>query len=220
MAFGLFNSGAAAAYARSFTPWKANGGFDNVKSDIGKEMFSKIPLLNFKAEVEMAKAGLAGYTGAKKQQMVNESSERIMDKKIEYYDRDREDRQKNAKKAALVQMLGGSGASRAVANRGSSSELLRGFTGGDPGVMASNLTGINSRLQAEAANQNARGQAAAVSAITGIPQGSSTPEPQITMPQSRTQTVQPVAPAPVTSGGGSEFDFDQALTNILEQSKK
>ncbi len=220
MAFGLFNSGSAAAYARSFTPWQANGGFDNVKSDIGKEMFSKIPFLNFKAEVEMAKAGLAGYTGAKKQQMVNETEERIWDKRIEFQDRDREDRQKNAKKAALVQMLGGGGASRAVANRGGSSELLKGFTGNDPLIMASNVTKLEAGLAADAANRGTRGQAAAVSAIQGIPQGSSTPEPRVTMPQPRTQSVQPVAPAPVTAGGGREFEFDQAVTNIREQSKK
>ena len=220
MAFGLFNSGAAAAYARSFTPWQANGGFDNVKSDIGKEMFSQIPFLNFKAEVEMAKAGLAGYTGAKKQQMVNDSAERVMDKKIEYWDRNREDVQKEKRKGALVSMLGGGGVSRSIANRGGTDQL-RGVLSGGNGPLADTLSNsrTDSAITADVMNQIAPGKAAAITAIRSRVD-SSTPTPQLQLPQAQPQAVQPTAPAPVTSGSDSEFDFDQALTKILERSTK
>lgn len=107
----LFSSGAAQAYANSFRPWKPNGGFENVKSDVGKKIFSEIPFMNFKAELEMAKAGLREYGGTVRQDMVNEAS---IEKTKIMYDRDN---QESNKKAALSRLLsGGLGAS----NRGSS----------------------------------------------------------------------------------------------------
>ena len=207
MAFSLFNSGAAQAYANSFSPWKANGGYDKVKSEIGKDIFTQIPFLNFQAEVEMAKAGLAGYTGATKQKMVTDSNERIVDAKIDAQDRDREDWQKENRKGAIAKMLsgaGGGGAARAIANRGGTAGLknLLG-PGGDPLVDANAVEGQDQQLTARAHNYIAPAKAAVQNAIAGIPQGVKSSGGQVQLTQPTVQPLQ-VAPQPSVSSGKSE----------------
>ena len=218
MAFSLFNSGAAQAYANSFSPWKANGGYDKVKSEIGKDIFTQIPFLNFKAEVEMAKAGLAGYTGATKQKMVTDSNERINEAKIEYYDRDREDRQKESKKAALAQMLsggGGGGAARSIANRGSSAELMGVMRGGDPLTDAVAITRNEQGLRGMAHNDIAPVAAATRTALRGATNVPASSNTQLQLPTVTTPQVQQ-APAPSVSSGGSEFSIDATMQSILK----
>ena len=81
MAYSLFNSGAAAAYANSFRQRNPYGGFDEIKSDLGKETFGKIPFLNFKAELDMAKAGLKEVGATHRQHITNEASKEITEMK-------------------------------------------------------------------------------------------------------------------------------------------
>lgn len=217
MAFSLFNSGAAQAYANSFSPWKANGGYDKVKSEIGKDIFTQIPFLNFKAEVEMAKAGLAGYTGATKQKMVTDSNERINEAKIDFYDRDREDTQKENRKGAIARMLGGGGsAAGAIANRGSASEILRQTNGGSALEVANSMTNADRSLTADIYNRNAQGIKAVETAlqVTGSsPQSSGT---QLRAPTTQQVTLQTPSAAPVSSSK-QEVDKVKQLDAYIDQ---
>lgn len=165
MAFALFNSGAAQAYANSFQPWKANGGYDKVKSTVGQEIFTKIPFMNFQAEMEMAKAGLAGYTGAKKQKMVNDSAERMQSERLKYAENEREDIQKENRKLAISRMFGSSSAG-AIAARGSTSELMGAMTGGDPLASHRYVTNGDSAGLADVYNRTSEGRAGAAGLIS------------------------------------------------------
>lgn len=109
----LFRSGAAQSYASSFRPWRPTGGFKDVKSDVGKKLFTEIPFMNYKGELAMAQAGLREYGGTLRQKMVNDAA---LEKTKIMYNRDEKGQEMN-KKAALARLLGG-GAST-IANRGS-----------------------------------------------------------------------------------------------------
>ena len=101
-----FNSGAARAYANNFRTWQPNGGWKNIKSDIGKTLFTEIPFVNFQAELDMAKAGLSQYGTTVRQKMVNENALEQLEKRQEFA-------KEQNKKSALIKLLsGGSGAAR------------------------------------------------------------------------------------------------------------
>ena len=109
-----FSSGAAQAYANSFKPWRPNGGFENVKSDVAKELFGETPFLNFKAEVEMAKAGLQNYAANKKQFENDQAAKEIWEMKMEDAD---DSSPRKSKAAALSSLLAGGAGSLAGGGR-------------------------------------------------------------------------------------------------------
>lgn len=119
MSFSLFNSGLAQAYGNSFRPWRPNGGFENVKSDMAKKYMSAIPAANFKAGMDMARAGLDNYTGLLKTEMANDALKERLEMTIEAN-----------KKAALRNMLGRSLGSRAGGSSGGGVSLA-----GDAGLL-------------------------------------------------------------------------------------
>ena len=216
MAFQLFNSGAAQAYANSFQPWKANGGFDNVKSTVATDILTKVPFLNFQAEVEMAKAGLMGYTGTKKQKMVNDTQKELLEMRLDFAESDREDRQKENKRAALARMLsGGGGAARAIANRGSSAELAGVMRGGDPLSGAVAISNAEARLQGDMHSRIAPVTAATKTAIQGTP---APPPSSNTTLQVQPQTVKTpeVKPAPSVKSEENDFDYNAAMAEVYK----
>jgi hypothetical protein len=211
MAYALFNSGAAAAYANSFRQRSPYGNFKDVKSNVGTEIFSKIPFMNFKAEVEMAKAGLEEAAATKRQKMVNDASIKINEMR---YDKDGD--KSSAKKAALARMLssGGSG----MAGSGSTAQVASGlqFGGGDPLDMVVNVTNKNAALDNEA---NARTEPIAAAAANGIKNmpnsvgGSGAPVAPVQAPASA--PVQ-VAPAPSVK---SKVSVDDVMADVLKNWK-
>lgn len=147
MAYSLFNSGAAAAYANSFRQRNPYGGFDEIKSDLGKETFGKIPFLNFKAELDMAKAGLKEVGATHRQHITNEASKEITEMKYG----DKGGGGSNAKKAALARMLAGGSGSVAKRSGGVTSNTLLQMLGNrrDPLADAVTDTRLNSALDAD-----------------------------------------------------------------------
>ena len=124
----LFRSGAAQAYAQSFDPWRPTGNFRNLKSDEAKELFSSIPFVNFKAELDMAKNALREYGGTVRQTSVN-------DTRLELEDKRNEANKQQNKRNALIKMLSGtSGAmNRSGGGTGSSNDrLLQSLISGSP----------------------------------------------------------------------------------------
>lgn len=124
----LFNSGAARAYAQSFDPWTPTGNYRNLKSDEAKELFSSIPFVNFKAELDMAKNALREYGGTVRQTSVN-------DTRLELEDKRNEANKAQNKRNALIKMLSGtSGAmNRSGGGTGSSNDkLLQSLLSGNP----------------------------------------------------------------------------------------
>ena len=124
----LFRSGAAQAYAQSFDPWRPTGNFRNLKSDEAKELFSSIPFVNFKAELDMAKNALREYGGTVRQTSVN-------DTRLELEDKRNEANKAQNKRNALIKMLSGtSGAmNRSGGGTGTNNdELLQSLLSGNP----------------------------------------------------------------------------------------
>ena len=229
MSFALFNSGAAQAYANSFQPWKANGGFDKVQSTVATDIFTKIPFMNFQAEVEMAKAGLMGYTGAKKQQMVNDTSKELLGMKLDYYKENREDVQKENRKAALMRMMGSSGGGSSSANSVinsvlsgggvyDNSQLISAMHSGSVSGDAAAITRTEQGLRGAANADNAPIAGAVRTGIEGLPSappspGGGTPVPQ--QPVVRQVELQ-TPPAP-SVGSGKEFDVEASLQAALKK---
>lgn len=123
MAYALFNSGAAAAYANSFRQRQPYGNWaDDIKSDIGKETLGKIPFYNFQAELALAKQGLEEVGATKRQIDTNEASKKIAE--MRWGDSGGMDGA-NAKKAALSRLMSGTGtAQRRGGTSGITSQTL------------------------------------------------------------------------------------------------
>jgi hypothetical protein len=191
MAYALFNSGAAAAYANSFRQRSPYGNFKDVKSNVGTEIFSKIPFMNFKAEVEMAKAGLEEAAATKRQAMVNDASIKINEMR---YDKDGD--KSTAKKQAIARMLGSGGSG--MAGSGSTAQVASGlqFGGGDPLDRVVNVTNKNAALDNEGNARLAPLTAAATQAIQNAPKsvgGSGAPVAPVQAPASTKLQTPPVA---------------------------
>ena len=204
MAYALFNSGAAAAYANSFRQRNPYGGFENIKSDIGKETLGKIPFLNFKAEVEMAKAGLKEYGAAKRQNSHDEATVEVA--KMKY-----EDQGSTSKKAALARLMSGSGSAAKRTGGLTSASMLSQARRGDPMADALNFTRTNTALDADDAARRAPFNAMLGEAIQGIPQAKAPSAGQLTVQASPTSAVKPDALTPVTS----DRTRDSVLLEVL-----
>ena len=202
----LFNAGAARAYASNFRPWTANGGYESVKSDTAKQLFTKIPFVNFQAEVEMAKRGLMEEGSTLRQKMVNDTSLELLDKRQEFA-------KEQNKKGALIRMLsGGSGAAR----RGGSSNVasVQSLLGGDP---LSDTIAAGRQFQAIEGMVNADLAGVKAAAATGlkapIPQGGS-----------QVQLLQPgqsgTAPAPKAPELSSLRLDEDALNEVITETMK
>lgn len=192
MAYALFNSGAAAAYANSFRQRNPYGGFENIKSDIGKETLGKIPFLNFKAEVEMAKAGLKEYGATARQKYHDDAT--VERAEIMYGDKG-----STSKKAALARLMSGSGAAAKRTGGLTSASMLSQARRGDPMADALNFTRTNTALDADDAARRAPFNAMLGEAIQGIPQAKAPSGGQITVQSSPTPVLKPAARTPVTS---------------------
>ena len=208
MAYALFNSGAAAAYANSFRQRTPYGGFENIKSDIGKETLGKIPFLNFKAEVEMAKAGLKEYGATARQKYHDDAT--VERAKIMHGDKD--DQGNTSKKAALARLMSGSGAAAKRTGGLTSASMLAGISRRDPMAEALRATQTNTALDSDDATRRAGFNGMLSEAIKAIPQAKAPPSGQITVQASPTPAVKPAATESVKSEQ-SQTDF---LTNLLE----
>ena len=217
MAYSIFNSGAAQAYANSFKPHEGYGGFEKVKSNIGKNTFSKIPFLNFQAEVEMAKAGLAEVAATHRQDMVNDASLKINE--LRYGDPQGGDKSA-AKKAALARML--SSGAGAVASRSPMSGELMKMLGNrrDPLQEAVNVTMQNAKLDSEDEARSAEFKGALKAGLASL-QGNQgvtpTPKPssgggQITVQAPQSPQLQ-TAPSPSVK---SKVSVDDIMKSVLE----
>ena len=192
MAYALFNSGAAQAYANSFRQRTPYGGFENIKSDVGKETLGKIPFLNFQAEVEMAKAGLKEYGATTRQKYHDDAT-------VERADIIYGDRGSTSKKAALARLLSGSGAAAKRTGGLTSASLLSQAQRGDPMADALNFTRTNTALDSDDASRRGPYNAMLSEAIKGIPQAKAPSGGQITVQASPTPVVEPADRTPVTS---------------------
>ena len=199
MAYALFNSGAAAAYANSFRQRNPYGGFENIKSDIGKETLGKIPFLNFKAEVEMAKAGLKEYGATARQKYHDDAT--VERAEIMYGDKG-----STSKKAALARLMSGSGAAAKRTGGLTSASMLSGIGRRDPMAEALNFTRTNTALDSDDAARRGPYNAMLSEAIQGIPQAKAPSGGQITVQSSPTPQVKPAATTSVKSEQ-SEADF-------------
>ena len=189
MAYALFNSGAAAAYANNFRQRSPYGGFEQVKSTIGQETLAKTPFINFKAQVDMAQAALKEAGATKRQEMVNDASIEV--NKMRY---GKSGDGSTAKKQALARLMSGSG-STAQRGGGTSPYLQAIAQGGSPLDRAISFTNRDAQLSSDAYARFAQAEKAAVSGIQNIPTsvnsgGSSTPPPQSPAPTQQ-QTGKP-----------------------------
>ena len=192
MAYSLFNSGAAQAYANSFRQRTPYGGFENIKSDVGKETLGKIPFLNFQAEVEMAKAGLKEVGATVRQ--VSHDDATVERTEIMYGDKG-----STSKKAALARLMSGSGAAAKRTGGLTSASLLSQAQRGDPMADALNFTRTNTALDSDDAARRGPYNAMLSEAIQGIPQAKAPSGGQITVQASPTPEVKPSAVTSVKS---------------------
>lgn len=210
MTFQLFRPSVAANYASSFRPWTANGGYASVRSDMAKKYLTAIPAANFRAEAEMAKAGLDNYTGILKTEIANDALKERLQMQIDAN-----------KKTALRGMLG-----RTAAARGGSSGsvplagdagllgLIPGGAVGDPLSDAVTDTSNVRRLQqlvhgkspAYRAPATALTQAGEQILSQSVDRGGALQVPDVTVPQ-----VQ-AAPAPSTRLTEEENQSVEAFT--------
>lgn len=209
MAYGLFNSGAAASYAQSFRPVRPYGGFDEIKSTVATDTLTKIPFLNFQAEVDMAKAALQEVGANARQKNVSDTSLEI--NKMRY---DKDGDKSTAKKQALARMLG-SGAS--VAKRGGGGvgqRELFAMLGNrrNPLQEAVGATRLNSALDADDEARRTAFNATLASGIKTMPDNPGTPSGQITVPATPSTQVQPAD----LGGLNSPVDADSIMRSVLE----
>ena len=203
-----FSSGAAQAYANSFKPWRPNGGFENVKSDVAKELFGETPFLNFKAEVEMAKAGLQNYAANKKQFENDQAAKEIWEMKMEDAD---DSSPRKSKAAALSSLLAGGAGSLAGGRRkpGSSAYSPREVMGligkTNPMQDAVNFTNLNDQLTASGHNNMAQGTAAVRAALQGGPAVPKSGGAQLQVPAT-TPTQLQTPPAPSLESSKEELE--------------
>ena len=205
MAYALFNSGAAQAYANSFRQRTPYGGFENIKSDVGKETLGKIPFLNFKAEVEMAKAGLKEYGATTRQKYHDDAT--VERAEIMYGDKG-----STSKKAALARLMSGSGAVAKRTGGLTSASMLAGVGRRDPMAEALNFTRTNTALDADDAARRGPFDAMLSEAIKGIPQAKAPASGQITVQAGPTPEVKPSAVTSVKS----EQTRQDVLSQVLE----
>lgn len=159
MAYALFNSGAAQAYANSFRQRTPYGGFENIKSDVGKETLGKIPFLNFQAEVEMAKAGLKEFGAATRQKTHDDATIEVAKMK---YEAEADAR----KRGAMARFAGGSGS---MARRTGGASYLQMIDPKSPLVAATEFTNQNIALDRGIGAQQAGFNAGQVNGINSIP---------------------------------------------------
>ena len=198
MAYALFNSGAAAAYANSFRQRQPYGNWaDDIKSDIGKETLGKIPFYNFQAELAMAKQGLEEYGATKRQIDTNEASRDIAE--MRWGDQGGT-LGGNAKKAALARLMSGtSGAQKRGGTSGITSQTLLQMAGQGnetPLGMLVEQTQAFTGLDKADASQRAPYDAAMgaiIQRLPGIPDQSGGRQLQVT-PQQTPQLQTPAAP--------------------------
>jgi hypothetical protein len=198
MAYALFNSGAAAAYANSFRQRQPYGNWaDDIKSDIGKETLGKIPFYNFQAELAMAKQGLEEYGATKRQIDTNEASRDIAE--MRWGDQGGTPGG-NAKKAALARLMSGtSGAQKRGGTSGITSQTLLNLAGQSNesplGMLAeqtSVFTGLD-RADAEQRRPYDTGMGAYIKNLPGMPAPPNGGQLQV-QPQQTPQLQTPAAP--------------------------
>ena len=208
MAYGLFNSGAAASYAQSFRPVRPYGGFDEIKSTVATDTLTKIPFLNFQAEVDMAKAALQEVGANARQKNVSDTSLEI--NKMRY---DKDGDKSAAKKAALSRLMG-SGASMAKRGGGGvGSRELMGMLAQrrSPLDHALNVTQKNSALDADNEARMTAFNATLASGIKNMPEAPSGGG-EITVQGPAPTQVRPVE----MSGLKSDVDVDEIMRSVLE----
>lgn len=208
--FQLFRPSVAANYASSFRPWTANGGYASVKSDMAKKYLTAIPAANFRAEAEMAKAGLDNYTGVLKTEIANEALKERLQMEIDAN-----------KKTALRGMLGrtmaargGSGGGVSLAGDAGLLGLIPGGAVGDPlsdGVTdMSNIRRLQQLVHGKSPAYRAPASAIveAGERINGVSvgRGQALQVPEVTVPQAQ------VAPAPSTRLSQEENESVEAFT--------
>jgi hypothetical protein len=199
MAYALFNSGAAAAYANSFRQRNPYGGFENIKSDIGKETLGKIPFLNFKAEVEMAKAGLQEYGATVRQKYHDDANVERTD--IMYGDKDKGS---TSKKAALARLMSGSGAAAKRTGGVTSASVLGLLDGNSPMDGAIGFSRQNNALNNEIFGDHSGFNAGLAAGVRTMPKDSSGGGRTLSVQASPTPVLKPAARTPVTSEEGPE----------------
>ena len=212
MAYALFNSGAAAAYANSFRQRNPYGGFDKVKSNVGVDTFSKIPFLNFQAELELAKAGMEEAGATKRQQMVNDASIKINEMRFgESGDKS------TAKKAALARMLAGSGSTARRGGGVASSPYLSAIAqGGRPIDSAVSFTNKNNQLDTDVYNRATDIRNAAIGGIKSVGTVHSAPVTgggQVTVKPSAGTQLQPTKSPSLKSGVTEEDLMKQVFSD-------
>ena len=192
MAYALFNSGAAQAYANSFRQRTPYGGFENIKSDVGKETLGKIPFLNFQAEVEMAKAGLKEYGAASRQNSHDDATIEVAKMK---YDAEAEQR----KKGAMARIMSGSGSMAKRTGGVSPAAVLGLLDNGSPMDGAIGFSRQNNALNNSVFSDHGGFNAGLAAGIKTMPQDSGGGGGQITVQASPTPVVKPAAVTSVKS---------------------
>lgn len=205
MAYALFNSGAAQAYANSFRQRTPYGGFENIKSDVGKETLGKIPFLNFQAEVEMAKAGLKEFGAASRQKSHDDATIEVANMR---YDAEAEQR----KKGAMARIMSGSGAMAKRTGGVSPAAVLGLLDGNSPMDGAIGFSRQNNALNNSVFADHGGFNAGLAAGVKTMPKDSGGGGGQITVQASPTAVVKPTA----TTSVKSEVSEVQSLLGMLQ----
>ena len=205
MAYALFNSGAAQAYANSFRQRTPYGGFENIKSDVGKETLGKIPFLNFQAEVEMAKAGLKEYGATTRQKYHDDAT--VERAEIMYGDKG-----STSKKAALARLMSGSGAAAKRTGGVSSASVLGLLDGNSPMDGAIGFSRQNNALNSEIFGDHGGFNAGLAAGVKTMPKDSGGGGRTLSVQPQQVQIPKPAARTPVTSE-----ESDRDILGVLLQ---